>query len=232
MARRREWHTMVRTETRSYRLLVVLLLADCAFILIHLLHIYTDLLPRGMFSIEREAGCGEWFQYIKEGAVAMVLFVMAKRNSSGLYRVWAFLFFFLLLDDAGQLHERLGRLIARHGEIQPLLGMTRQDVGELCVSLGVGTIFMVLIGAFHRRARPVAKRISVCLLGMIVLLVLFGVAVDMVHSAALGNPMYPVLGMIEDGGEMLVMSVITWFVFRDKWSMDALPGTAANRPST
>jgi len=213
---------MLRTGTRAYRLLVVLLLADCVFIVLHLLHVYTDLLPRSRFSIEREAGCGEWFQYLKEAAVVLIVFAMARRNRSRLYLTWAFLFLFVLLDDTCALHERLGHVIASHGGIPPLPGMTGQDIGEVCVWLCVGTVFVVLIGIFHHRARPTAKRVSIRLFALTGLLVLFGAVVDMAHAAAEVErvPLHTVLGTIEDGGEMLTMSLITWFVFRRYWSTD------------
>ncbi len=48
---------------------------------------------------------------------------------------------------------------------------------------------------------------------MVLALVLFGVVVDMLGIMVKTYPWQPMLDIVEDGGEMLVMSVIFWFVF-------------------
>ena len=62
------------------------------------------------------------------------------------------------------------------------------------------------------------------MIGFGVLLAALGVVVDMLNiileKTILGEP----LGIIEDGGEMIVMSAITWYVFRFD-----LPGSGRDR---
>jgi len=41
----------------------------------------------------------------------------------------------------------------------------------------------------------------------------FSVFIDAVHVVFKKSELYTVLGIIEETGEMLVMSVITWYVF-------------------
>lgn len=48
---------------------------------------------------------------------------------------------------------------------------------------------------------------------MLFALALFGIAADIIHIAVKSSPLEPLLAVVEDGGEMLVMSVITSFVF-------------------
>ena len=46
-------------------------------------------------------------------------------------------------------------------------------------------------------------------------LVVFGVAVDMAHGAVPSETTaYFILGVVEDGGELVVASLILWYVFR------------------
>ena len=49
---------------------------------------------------------------------------------------------------------------------------------------------------------------------LILALVFFGVGVDMAHIAIkLGRKVNFIFGVVEDGGEMLVASLILWYVF-------------------
>ena len=52
------------------------------------------------------------------------------------------------------------------------------------------------------------------MIGLIISLAFFGVLLDMVEIMASHPTGTQVLAAIEDAGEMLIMSVITWFVFR------------------
>ena len=53
-------------EAAQLRLLLTLLLAaDAAFIVIHLVHIATPYLLNDLYSIEADGGFAEWFQYTK-----------------------------------------------------------------------------------------------------------------------------------------------------------------------
>ncbi len=48
---------------------------------------------------------------------------------------------------------------------------------------------------------------------MLLALALFGIVVDVLHIAIAVPWLEPYLALVEDGGEMLVMSTIAWFVF-------------------
>ncbi|MEW5979288.1 MAG: hypothetical protein AB1898_26135 [Acidobacteriota bacterium] len=71
-----------------------------------------------------------------------------------------------------------------------------------------GSVFLVLIAYFCLHSTESAKEVTKDLALLLGLLVFFGVFVDMVHVAL------PLRGMnlIEDGGEMISMSLITSYV--------------------
>jgi len=198
---------------RPNRLLIGLLLVDGAFILMHLVHERTDLLHSSFFSIGRDGSAGEWFQYIKEVWILILLLELARRRANHLYRGWAFLFLYLLLDDFCRIHERLGSLVVAFCEIPRLCGVRARDCGEIIVSMLAGTVFLLLIGTQYYRSDQAGRRISHRLLGLIVLLALCGVVVDTIHGTVHGPALSPLLYIIEDGGEMLVMSVALWYVY-------------------
>src|SRR3990172_10722019 len=196
------------------KLLILLIAADVSFIVLHLFHTYTILLPDNLFSIGQDRGYGEFFQYTKELWVAILLFLLGLRKRKFLYIIFAFLFLYFLIDDALEVHERFGAFLSDFLNFQPNLGLRAIDFGELAVSIFFGALFFFAIGITHHQSDSSARTVSKYLIILIVLLALFGVVMDMLEIIVEHAVVNPILVMIEEGGEMLVMSMITWFVFR------------------
>jgi len=196
------------------KLLILLIAADVSFIVLHLFHTYTILLPDNLFSIGQDRGYGEFFQYTKELWVAILLFLLGLRKRKFLYIIFAFLFLYFLIDDALEVHERFGAFLSDFLNFQPNLGLRAIDFGELAVSIFFGALFFIAIGITHHQSDSFARTVSKYLIILIVLLALFGVVMDMLEIIVEHAVVNPILVMIEEGGEMLVMSMITWFVFR------------------
>lgn len=204
----------MKFELAKDKLLILLIAADVSFIVLHLLHTYTILLPDNLFSIGQDRGYGEFFQYTKELWVAILLFLLGLRKRKFLYIIFAFLFLYFLIDDALEVHERFGAFLSDFLNFQPNLGLRAIDFGELAVSVFFGALFFIAIGITHHQNVSSARTISKYLISLIVLLALFGVVMDMLGIIVQHAVVNPILVMIEEGGEMLVMSMITWFVFR------------------
>ena len=200
-------------EKDTVRFLYLLLLVDAIFIVLHIVHTYTNLLPELIFSIEQDRSYAEMFQYIKELWIVALLFFMAIRNMKLTYFLWACLFVYLLLDDSFRLHERLAYFVVTWFGIQPEFGLRALDIGELVVSSCIGIFFLVAIWAVYYKSSFSERRTAKRLGALVVLLAVFGVLLDMLHILIHGFGAAIVAGMIEDGGEMIVMSVITWYVF-------------------
>ena len=192
------------SQSTNLVLLALLLSADVVFVLFHLVlgsH-------QALFNLGTDRGHSEVFQYIKEYWIAIVLFVMCWRTREGIYGAWALLFAYLLCDDALLIHERVG--LAWQSMFAPTLGLRARDFGELAFSGSMGLGFLALIAFFHLRCSSSAKSVSRTMAVLLGVLVFFGVVVDMVHVAA-----YPVirgLTVVEDGGEMVTMSVLASYV--------------------
>ena len=207
---------------RNRDLLILFILTDLAFIFIHILHKSTGLLPDYLFNIEFDNGYAEIFQYIKEFWIILLLLFLSIKKSTSLYFSWALLFNFFLIDDAFQVHEKLGGpvigpwLTDFFGR-SSRLGLKFKDYGELSVAVFSGTLFLGFIGVLHYLSNDTARKVSRNLFLLVVLLIFFGVGIDMVHEHywISRSPQWirDTLGLVEDGGEMIIMSFITWYVF-------------------
>lgn len=205
------------------KLLVLLLITDVAFILLHILNVYTGLLNNSYYLLYRDRGFAEFFQYTKELWIALLFLFLAIKKKQGIFYVFSLLFLYLLIDDAFELHENLGRLFADTLNLQDWLGLRAVDIGELLVSGLFGGLFLVALSLFFVLSDQITRRIALYMGVFIVLLAFFGVALDMVTVIIEQRAIVRVLVILEEGGEMLVMSLITWFVYRLNYQDDQLP---------
>jgi len=205
----------MKTDKSRYKLLILLVLTDFFLIALHILHTtHTDYRGSYFLDLTREMGFAEMFQYIKEYWIGLMLLWLALKRRSFLFLGWSQLFIYLLFDDALQIHEKGGNILARYFNLQPILGLRAQDIGELGIVLIVGVAFLAIIGISHyfseQRLREISKRIAI----LLVALVFFGVFIDMIPYMFRNPEIFNLLVLIEEGGEMVVMSLITWYVFK------------------
>lgn len=206
----------INLEQGNRRILVLCLLADLIFIALHSSHIFIGI-PRGnIFSTSTEQGYAEIFQYIKE---FWIVILMAERSlwhgpltsiTRRLNMAWGLLFFYVLIDDSLQVHETLGTWVAKTIGLARWVGDQFQDVGELCVSLMAGMVLFGLITIIHLQSNRIDRRISNNLGRLFAGLAFFGLAIDSVYSLF---PL-PIWGIIEDGGEMIMMSFMLNYIFQ------------------
>lgn len=206
----------VEVHTRSAsRLLILLVCADAVFILLHVIYFQTELLNNSLYSLSRDNGYAEFFQYTKFLWIILLLIGIARTTRAPGYIAWTLLFIYFLADDAFQLHENLGRDIAGNLDFVPPMSIRLQDVGELIVTGIAGAIlFPLLILAFWRGSK-LFRKVSLDLAMFLAILVFVGVAVDLVHEAtgAEGFLDQIIFRILEEGGEMIVASAMLWYAF-------------------
>lgn len=219
----------------TFIFLLMLLIGDLCYVILHWLYIDHDDEPlHGIlsavgnpeyfndlaFSIERDRGYAETYQYLKLAWASVLSFCLFARERQALYFFWAILFFYLLLDDFGQLHERLGSRLNVEMDYASMYGLRAHDFGELTFIGVIAAAFLIGGIAAYKYSAVSARKISMILLGMTLALAFFGVVVDMLNiaikpeaqkMALLSTTFLP--GAIEDGGEMIVVSVMCWFVY-------------------
>ncbi len=196
-------------------LLVLLVVVDFIFIAIHALHAWTPWFSGWHFSLESGNGLAAIYQYIKWVWLSGCLALAFLQTRSQVFVGWTLLFAFLLLDDALELHEALGVVIAASWHLPALFGMRPDDLGELIVAAGIGCVALAMVGITFRRGGSDARQLSADLMCLLAALALFGVFFDMLHSITYYSApgIAKVFALLEDGGEMLVVSVITAYVF-------------------
>ena len=215
--------TLVRID--SHKFLLLLVSADTLFITLHFFHkLYFFLespflkelfhpLSSRAFLLAKDLGVAESFQYVKEFWIVLILFRLSIRKFHAAYLSWSFLFVYLLLDDMFMIHERLGTEVANYLGYSPMLHLRAQDFGELTVSSFFGLIFLVLLGITYSRSSDELRRVLRRLIMMVIGLAVFGVVLDMLAIMFGAGLVSKVLVVCEDSGEMLIMSIICWYVF-------------------
>jgi len=196
-------------------LLVLLVVVDFLFIVVHSIHVWSPWLPGGHFSIESHNGLASIYQYIKQIWLAGCLALAFVQTRSKVFAGWTLLFAFLLLDDALELHERIGVILATALNFPALLGLRPEDLGEISVAAAIGCMALAMVAITFRHGGSAARELSADLMCLLAALALFGVFFDMLHTITYfkAPSVADFFALIEDGGEMVVVSMITAYTF-------------------
>ena len=211
---------------KSINILVLFLSADLFFVLLHFVHKAARLfdmfttIRNDVFNIYYDLTLAESFQYIKEYWIIVLFAWLIFKKKNTFYTGWALLFIYLLFDDMLGFHGSLATFFLEKFGIPSahvLFGEMRyQDFGELGVSLFFGAIFLSLIAVSYFRGGKEVRTTFHYLIGGLLLIVFFGVVNDFanrVFDEDTNQIMFEISRFIEDGGEMLGMSVMCWYVF-------------------
>ena len=210
---------MLKNKPQSTLLLVSLLLIDTILITLHFFHrlafhhvIYSPFLSNTIFSMSEEAKLPDLFQYLKQFAIVLLLLYTAIKKDK-IYWAWTAIFAYLMLDDELQFHENIGfafGYIAPHiGNIDPSEFIQEIFLVFLSVVLFAAALFIIW------RAKGEARIASIHLTILLAAAAFFGVFVDIIQSIVGEHYIFSgIIKIVEDGGEMLIISVIVWYVYR------------------
>lgn len=194
--------------------LVILLCADFIFFILHSVNSIIPSVYDPLYSLEVDKGYPEMFQYIKWFWIAILMVYLSRKNHSVVYLAWGIVFAYFLLDDALIIHEKVGFYFADNFEFTPPLGLRLNDVGELAASIIAGIFLGSIILMAYLKGNKVFRKMSHDLILLILCLVFFGIIVDLsIYLFNLKGKMMEVMGFIEDAGEMLITSLILWYIF-------------------
>lgn len=202
-------------ENKNNKLFLWLCLsADIAFIILHILF-KINILSSTLYSIKRDLGFAEFYQYVKFLWLIIIFVYLSKKLRYWGYLSWAVTFLYFLADDAFQIHEDVGTLIANQLTFTPPLNLRLQDFGELAVYAIAGIILMLGIGFAYRNGTQSFKHLSHDFLFLLALLIFFGVFLDVAEIASnWGFFIKETLGLFDDGGELVIVSIMLWYVFQ------------------
>lgn len=208
----------IRFDNLGGRLFIYLILIDFILILFHIYSAATGYSLKSLFSIDSDRGYAEVFQYIKEFWIALSLVYLAKKHKAPVLFLWSLLFVFFMLTDSLKIHEAAGLMLAENLNLPALLGLRGRDIGELLFAFLLGGWFVVMIAITHNRSQRFIQSFSTALLFLLAALVAFGVVADALHRVFENlvdiRGVGLLLVLLEDGGEMIVMSFIAFVVFR------------------
>lgn len=187
----------------------MMVFTDLAFLAIHAAAVGSGSGDVSLF-VDADHSHAEFFQYFKYGWAAMLLLVAIFKGGYQAYWVWVAIFVALALDDGLMLHERAGRIVTDVG-ILP-----NSTIAELVVTTTAALIVGILVLIVVRRTTGLVRRSFMQLIWLMVALAFFGIIMDGIHGSL--GPANPEpgdwLALVEDGGEMLVISLAVVVCFR------------------
>jgi hypothetical protein len=211
---------LARLKTIPNRpVLIALLAADLLFILLDILHVLPEnifpLLKSNAFAIDKDAGVAESFQYVKEFWITLIfLWLVFRRRRVTLFGL-ALLFGYFLLDDMVQIHEKLGDLsaglFANLSILRWFPNLEADSIGELFAAGILGLFFLTTISLPYRRSDGATRQTFHMVFALLAVFLFFAVGVDFIHDFFGGEILKDVFGLLEDGGEMLALSLICWY---------------------
>ena len=208
--------SFVRFRPSPVALLLLLFLANCGFMLLHVLFsAQVSIFANWRFGIGNDRGFAANFLYLQEVAVvliATVLFLHHRREF--VIGVLAAMFLYVFLDDAFLLHERVGLWLGEALQFPAFGSMRPQDLGEIITFGAFGLIFAGLLGFASLRGSADERRTAQVLLGLLALLGFCGVGFDALHMLLDQPGLAMPLALLEDGGEMMVISGFLCYSYR------------------
>ena len=209
------WPIRLGGPVASTTLFWCLLAVDIGFLLIHLSWRYLGVPATHLYSIGIDLSHPEFYQYTKEAWIALVLLLTFVHLRRALFLAFSVLYAYLLFDDAIAIHELVGEMLVVAlgipGAMIPGVGEVRgQDFAELLAVAIVAVPAFAAIAWSYFHANPEQQEFARGLVVLTGVLAFFGVVVDFFVHAYAGHLLF----FIEDGGEMIAVSAILWFVFR------------------
>lgn len=175
------------------------------------------------FSIYQDGGIAEIYGYGKEIAIGIAFLVLYRKFENAVfYAVFSGLAFWLFIDDAFRYHEVVGGLLAESlnlSFLSDLFGgrVREQDIGELIAQAFAGGVFLVFAIWGYISSAPQIRKTGLQFAGFLVLLGMFGIVLDILDRTALLKPYAQISKHMEDGGELVVMSLMLAFVVSLLW---------------
>lgn len=206
---------------KANRFIFLLIALDIIFIITHVLFVYLifirvqfDWSVSKAFQINYDGGYPEIFQYLKYFLIILIIIYIMHSKKIYNYVSWLFLFVLLLLDDAFQFHERFALWIVDRFNYTSMFGLRPQDLGELTYIGTFGPILLLFLILGYYYGNEKIRKTYIDLGLLFALFLFFGVVVDMLHQLV-GENRYSTLFMVilEDGGEMITLSFMTWYFF-------------------
>lgn len=203
-------------------LLKLLLIVDILFILGHaFIALILDYKYRYLL-VDTDGGYPEIFQYLKFLILVILTFTLTTVKKYVHFFPWFFLFTFLAFDDSFQLHEKSGKYLADNFGLNGFMGLRPVDYGELLYASIIGLIFFSTLFFSYMKGPLKYRKSCLDILGLFFVFLFFGIGVDMFHQIIVDvNIVSAIVALIEDGGEMIALSLLVWYFYYLSFSTDS-----------
>lgn len=166
-------------------------------------------------NIGRDWSAGEILNYTKWVLLLTVLFRYYRQSSDKISLALSVLFAVSLLDDSLRLHEAGGDFLVERWGATAENESVISFAGEFLVWCVAGTIVAAVLVKAWRQASVEERARALPSLALFSFVVFFAVVLDFVHSLSVEKSLVAgLLGLLEDGGEMLALSLLTAHVFQ------------------
>lgn len=166
-----------------------------------------EVAPR-ILDIGFDYSLSEYLNQAKWVSIGILLLLLWMRSGMAMALSFAIVFAIVAADDIFLLHETIGALLVERLGLGPIAGLRAQDSGELLVWSFFGIIVVLAITVGFRRSDAAGQRVGRTMILFLGMLIVFAVGFDMLQIVFWDvDGVKQVLGLIEDGGEMIVGSV-------------------------
>jgi hypothetical protein len=196
------------SDTSASLLLVLLLSADIGFIILHVIIGIFDPNP-ALCNISGICAYMDVYHLIKMFWIILLFLYILKLTKYPGYLSWVLMLTCFFIDDAFWLHQKMGDRVAT---LFTGYGLPPRfyELGALAIA---GLVLFALVLWFYFRGPVTFRKISADIFVFLAALVFFGLLVDLAGVVGLGNPITAGLGFVEDGGELVVYSLLVWYIF-------------------
>jgi hypothetical protein len=191
---------------------------DAFFIGLHAIYTF-QFTANPVFSLDGDRVAGEIFQYLKEFWIVLASLMLYRLRRQPVFAAWSLTFAYILADDSMELHEKAGQVLAKSMYLPSLGGMLPVHTGQLVFAAACAVALFLVMGLLYLRADANARRVSCMMLAGLLLVGVFGVGADFMHVWT----NLDVFIIVEEGGELIAMSLICAFMLSEAWPAFARP---------
>ncbi len=198
-------------EDFTKKFLLSLLWADFCFIIIHIWQ-------GGLWRMNEEWSFPDIFQYSKEiflGVILLLFYIKAKQK---IFILYSGVFFYFFLDDSLGFHEKFS-FFSMDTFYIGLFGKKIELYSEDVLFGIVGVIIIFLFFLTYRKSDFLSRKIALIILILLFIFAFFAAVIDYINNFFASKPSELPL-IIEESGEMFVISIICFYILRNFISYD------------
>lgn len=203
---------MLRDQRSVVLFLTLLVTVDLAFVIVHCWSIAADS-PNLLLRVDMDRSYPEVYQAIKYVFLSVLIVACAMHYRSWRIGLWLVVTGYFFLDDIMMLREKPAIELMDRWDLPLLPGLRALDTAELILIAAAAGLIVIPLLLGYLTGGCSSRRFYRVLGLFTLLLVVFGVGVDMLHVLVMHGGL-DLVSLLEDGGEMIVVSLMTAAAFR------------------